>query len=459
MDFINTLKAFLRKAVLFMIGSLLLVGSKGYAADKRGVSPIKNIILISVDTLRADHLSCYGYGRQTSPSIDKFADKSVLFENNISQAAASLPSYSSIFTSRYPSQHQAVVDNMGGQNNFIVPLADSEITLAEILKKEGYRTAAFTDGVETAKIFNINQGFDTYNDDAGGIKDINQRVFSWLQENQDNKFFLFVQAYDPHFPYLPPEPFRHLFLTDTQIDVEQYANFEEEDLDPKNPDKNDLKNLTALYDGEIAYTDKHIGELFLKIDELGLRDNTLVIFVSDHGEELMDHSGLGHGKNVYDELIHVPLIISNEKYFSPKRVKDQVRSIDIAPTVLDVLHIPVPESMLGTSLVGLMNGKSETERLAISENEFRSKLSCRSLTYKIIVTHDSSDIEIFNLKNDPGEKKDLHAHTDELPIYEKCLDKMAQWKILADDSPLIEKVQNMEFSDQLKRQLRALGYW
>jgi len=459
MVWVNTLKKITKITMLIIISSMLLFGSKGHTVNKEDASPVKNIILIAVDTLRADHLSCYGYDRQTSPHIDKFADKGVLFYNNISQAAASLPAYSSIFTSRYPSQHQTIVDNIGKQESFVVPLAESEVTLAEILKEEGYITAAFTDGVETAKIFNINQGFDIYNDNAGGIKNINQRVFSWMEKNQDKKFFLFVQAYDLQFPYMPPEPYRQLFLPNIQIEPAYYADIEEEDFDDKNFDEDILSNLVALYDGEIAYTDKHIGELFLKIDELGLRDSTLIIFTSDHGEEFMEHSGLGHGKTVYDEIITVPLIFSNEKLFSHKRINNQVQSIDIAPTILEVLNIPIPESMLGVSLAGLMNGKSETERLAISENEFRNKLSCRSLTYKLILTHNTSKLEIFNLKNDPGEKKDIHAHNDDLSIYEKCLDKISQWKILAKDSALVDRVQNMEFDDQLKRQLRALGYW
>jgi len=298
MNCVNFLKTFIRIAMLLITGSILFVGSKGYATNKEDASSVKNIILISVDTLRADHLSCYGYDRQTSPHIDKFANKGFLFYNTISQAAASLSAYSSIFTSRYPSQHQTVADSIGQPNSFVVPLAESEITLAEILKKEGYITAAFTDGAETAKIFNIDQGFDTYNDDAGGIKDINQRVFSWLEKNQDNRFFLFVQAYDPHDPYLPPDSFRNLFHSDMQKELKKNVIFTKKDFSDKDIDEDMLNILIALYDGEIAYTDKHIGDLFLKIDELGLKDSTLIIFTSDHGEEFIEHSGVGHGKTV-----------------------------------------------------------------------------------------------------------------------------------------------------------------
>jgi len=467
---VSKLKVFKRVAIFFIMGSILSVGLEGYAANNKDASPIKNVILISVDTLRADHLSCYGYARQTSPHIDELANKGVLFYNNITQATASLPAYASIFTSRYSSQHKAVADHISHPKiSNVILLSESEITLAEILKKNGYITAAFTDGAETAKIFNIDQGFDIYNDDAGGIKNINQRVFSWMEENQNNKFFLFVQAYDPHSPYEPPGHFRSLFQSDKQKELEKNAVFTDkdnidEDFDGEIDEDMELTedmiyNFVALYDGEIAYTDKHIGELFRKIDELGLRDSTLIIFTSDHGEEFKEHSGLRHGQTVYDEVIHVPLIFANEKLFSQKRINNQVRSIDIAPTILEILNIPIPEVMMGKSLVGLMNGESESERLAISESEARDKLSCRSLTYKLILTHDTSQLEIFNLQNDPGEKKDIHAHNDELSIYKKCLVKISQWKKLAEDSALVSRVHNMEYDDKLKKQLQELGYW
>lgn len=512
-------------AVFLIIGLILCLVSKGFVANRGNAESATNIILISVDTLRADHLGCYEYHRQTSPNIDKFAKRGVVFRNTISQSTATLPSHSSIFTSRYPSQHKAV--KIGERFR---SLEESEVTLAEILKRHGYLTAAFTGGGEMAKVFNINQGFDIYNDKGGGIKNINQRVFKWLEENRDNKFFLFVHCYNPHQPYYPPSPF-DLYLSDFDKKIYKKMNrgaVKDEKIERKTlwermmslyekdiayadkhigellprldgsdltgktlleriialyygedaykdkhigellhkldrldlTGKTLLEKIIALYDGEIAYTDKHIEELLRKLDELELTGKTLIIFTSDHGEEFMEHLGLAHGKTVYGETIEVPLIFKNESLFQPKEINSQVRSIDIAPTILEILNIPIPDSMMGRGLLGLICDKNETERIAFSENEVRSLLGCRSLKNKLILHDGESKQEFYDLENDPGEANILsvdNKHT----VYSEFLKKAARWRATIESSAQPDRPMGklkVLKDEELKEQLRSLGY-
>ncbi len=319
-----------------------------------------NIILISVDTLRADHLSCYEYNKQTTPNIDKLAERGILFYNTISQSTVTLSSHASIFTSRYASQHKAL--------RYSRILEDSELTLAEILKKRGYKTAGFVDNGEMAGVFNIGQGFDTYDDEGGGIAKIYLKVFKWLESNKRKKFFLFIHCYDCHWPYV----YYYSFAALRNLSRSDYDNFRARSdnlLEKKTTDdKSLLKSWKMFYEVSIFYMDKQIGKLLRKIEHLGLAKKTLIIFTSDHGEEFMEHGYLFHGDTVYDEAIKVPLIFKSERLFMPGKIKNQVRSIDIAPTILEIVNIPVPKIMMGKSLLGLMHGDKETERLAFSED-------------------------------------------------------------------------------------------
>ncbi|MFB0563020.1 MAG: sulfatase [Candidatus Lokiarchaeia archaeon] len=432
--------------MVYLILTRFVVGTGGKRSSL-------NIILISVDTLRADHLSCYRYYRQTSPNIDEFAKKGVVFRNTASQSTATLPSHTSIFTSRYASQHKAI--KMGRRARRV---EETEVTLAEILKKQGYITAAFTDGGEMAAVFNIDQGFDIYNDKGNGIKNINQKVFKWLEKNRYNTFFLFVHCYDPHIPYVPPPPFHDLYLSN--IDKNAYRGVA---LKKKITNDRNLQEIIALYDGEIAYTDKNIGELLCKVDELDLADRTLIIFTSDHGEEFMEHSGLGHARTVYDEVIMVPLIFKNERLFQPREIKNQVRSIDIAPTVLDILNIPIPNEMMGKSLLGLISGKNETKRIAFSENEKRNLLCCRNLENKLILRKENSREEFYDLKNDPGETNILPVSVDDNhPVHSKFREEVTKWRDVTEataqpDKPM-SKISQLSMPEEVEEKLRSLGY-
>jgi len=256
------------------------------------LSPLKleemNIILITIDTLRADHLECYGYDKVKTPEINRLANEGILFEHNIVQAPLTLPSHASILTGTYP-LHHGVRDNGGFY------LSENHLTLAESLKNIGYTTGAFVAAFVLDSHWGLDQGFDYYYDNFDLTKyktvsldsvqrrgdEVLAEVYKWVEDQSQQKFFAWIHLYDPHTPYDPPEPY-----------------------------KTEYKGRPlGLYDGEIAYVDQLMGEFRDFMDKKELLDNTLVIFTADHGESLGEHKESAHGFFIYDSDIRVPLIM------------------------------------------------------------------------------------------------------------------------------------------------------
>lgn len=354
-----------------------------------------NILFVTLDTTRADHLPAYGYTDVRTPALDALVSESSLFEDAVSQAPLTLPSHISMMTGRLTIAH-GVYDNAG------FTLDPKEVTLAEEFKAAGYTTAAFVSSFVLESRWQLNQGFDTYFDHFNimesrnvGPRDIQRRaedteriVSKWLDANRENKFFLWVHFYDPHDPYDPPEPFKT-----------EYAGH--------------------LYDGEIAYTDQALGRLLDKVHELGIKDRTVVIVAGDHGEGLGDHQEDTHGMFLYRSTLHVPLILHVPK--GPRnRVKGVVSLIDIAPTLLEIAGIPPdPNSrMQGVSLLPVVNGTERGGRSAYSESMYAELhygwSPLESLTtddYKYIKAPRS---ELYDRNQDPDEKDDLFRRKESI---------------------------------------------
>ena len=345
-----------------------------YLAVSKPARP--NIILISIDTLRADHLGCYGHGRPTSSNIDQLAEQGVQFLQTFSQSPKTAPSHMTIMTSLYPEVHGVENWNQRSERTALKPrrrLHDSIPTLAEVLKREGYRTAAFTGGANVDALLGFDKGFDLYmqREERGRIDD----AVSWLKKNQGERFFLFYHDYIVHDPYLPPKPYTTKFdagydgkILDTVLELLS--------MDPSSEkvrvgikktrifwdavdrtSARDVAFLKALYDGAIQYMDERmIRPLIEAVREAGRAEDTLIIFTSDHGEAFHEHANFVHD-DVYRETLHVPLILVYPGFF-PENVKvDQpVRSIDIMPTVLDLLDIEAGFLMQGESLLPAIRG-------------------------------------------------------------------------------------------------------
>jgi arylsulfatase A-like enzyme/Tfp pilus assembly protein PilF len=379
----KTMAFFLVLIILLGVGALLLF---------KLLSPLRssdmNIVLFTIDTLRADHLECYGYRKVKTPHINRLADEGILFKYAIAQAPLTLPSHSSIFTGSYP-LHHGVRDNAGFY------LDEAHTTLAEVLKNYGYSTAAFVGAFVLDSRWGIHQGFDHYYDNFDLTKyktpsldsvqrrgdEVLAEAYEWLEQNRKNKCFVWIHLYDPHTPYNPPEPYKS-----------QYSG-----------------TRFSLYDGEIAYVDQLIGEFREFMEERELLDRTAIILTADHGESLGEHKENAHGFFIYDSAIRVPLIIRFPgKALAETVIDDQVRSVDIMPTLLHLVNAEAPQSVQGRSLLSLIMGKNdEKEAKAYSETFWPryhygwSELkSIRKGKYKFI---DAPKPELYDVIADPAE--------------------------------------------------------
>ncbi|MCK5256793.1 MAG: sulfatase, partial [Deltaproteobacteria bacterium] len=422
-----------------------------------------SIILISLDTLRADHLGIYGYHRNTSPFIDAFAKESIVFEHAVVQAPNTLPSHMSIMTSLYPSFH--------GVTKLKNRLADEHVTLAELLQEGGYRTAAFTDGAFMNAEFGFNQGFDIYNDNKRrGIARILPKVKRWLDKNKSNPFFLFIHCYDIHQPYDPPPPYNSIFhdFPYTGHLTPNGKTLLAAWMNRLKVNDEDLRHFIALYDGGIRYTDKKIGEFLSYLRESGLEDQSLIIITSDHGEEFKEHNSFLHWQLYYRPNLHVPLIIRIPNY--PKkeiRVSKLVRSIDILPTILDIAELPFYPKAQGRSLLPLI--KRHKNRLNLSlwqifhlfakdssvsfaETANTDQRSIITDGYQMICNSELSLMQLFNLKADPLAKINIAEDNDEIT---KRL--LYQWNELYNTKQnYISSEINLD--QHTREQLEALGY-
>jgi len=347
-----------------------------------------NLLLISLDSCRADHLKCYGYNRDTSPHLDQLAREGVLFENAAAVAPWTRPSHMSMFTSLYPSVH--------GVESFKSQLGEGVPTLAQCLAESGYATAAFVTGPVLNHYFGFDRGFQLYDDytvdrtfknrgsmkrmmkDGTGILDqvvtspvITDLASKWLKRHSRKPFFLFLHYFDCHSDYVPPPPFDKKFDPDYQ-GQEDGRDIVRRDRDPeklKSISAADLAHIVALYDGEVAHTDEHVGRVLQLLQELELSEKTLVIVLSDHGEAFLEHGKLGHGNSLYEELLRVPLIMRLPGQIpAGKRVAGNVSQIDLMPTALGLLHLPCPSQIQGLDLSpAILGDEPVPERLLYSD--------------------------------------------------------------------------------------------
>jgi arylsulfatase A-like enzyme len=321
-----------------------------------------SVIMIIIDTLRADRLGAYGYARATSPSLDELAETAVLFENAYAQAPNTPPSVASILTSLYPSSH-----HFTGQGD---RLTEDAVTLAEMMQARGYRTGAFVDGGFLSSRFGLSQGFETYVDDDGGFERVLPAAGRWLAENAGAPFFLLLHSYDVHTPYEnTPPPYRDTFsrnryegdLTSERLE-EVRTKKAGRTLTPA-----ETEHFSDLYDGGILHADALLGDFLDDLTADGTLDRSIVIVTADHGEAFMEHGDVLHS-NLYRTVTHVPLIVRfPDARAAGMRVRDIVESIDIAPTVLDVVGSQPYEGMQGRSLLATACGHELSEPMAVSE--------------------------------------------------------------------------------------------
>ena len=395
-----------------------------------------NVILVTLDTTRADRIGCYGFSRIETPALDDLAARGVKFENCIAQTPLTLPSHSSIFTGTLPFFH-GVRDNGG----FILP--EELMTLAEVFKGGGYATAAFIGAYVLDSKWGLNQGFDYYYDrfdlskfekiSLGTVQrpanEVMDEALKWLGENRGSKFFTWIHLYDPHTPYEPPPPF-----------AEKYA---------KNP-----------YLGEIAFVDSQLARLGRFLQENDLIERSFLVIAGDHGESLGEHREATHGFFIYQEALHVPLIfvtpISRFKGLSTPAV---VSLVDVMPTVLEMAGLPVPPQVQGESLVpSFFRPADDPDRYAYSETYYPrfhygwSELrGFQNKRYKLI---NAPQKELYDLAADADETRDLASvETDVLAR----LDEAAA-KFIGEHSQNAHELDFRKIDPETREKLAALGY-
>jgi arylsulfatase A-like enzyme len=425
------------------------------AAERR-----PDVIVYLVDTLRADHLGCYGYPRATSPRIDAFAAESVLFENAVAQAGWTRPAVTSLLTGLDPHQH--------GVQGRLDGLAESFDTLPEILRREGYQTGAFVSSAVITEKFGFGQGFDTFRQRVKETIEperptsewVNEEALRWLeQRDPDRPFFLFLHTLDPHMPYQPPEPFRRRLAPDADPRAGSLERVVAVRDGLRPTTARDREEIPALYDAEIAGNDAAFGRLVEKLRARGLYDPLLLVFVSDHGEELFDHGGWEHGATLYQELVHVPLLLKLPRGAgSGRRIGERVRQIDVLPTILDVLGGEAPPGIQGRSLLPLLHAPSRRPPAAFSSLDLDGRriesivLGHRKLIHTLAHDRRPLGLELYDLASDPGERRNLAAAD---PDAVRGLTWLLERRARGGGPPEASRV---TLDPELEKQLRALGY-
>lgn len=404
-----------------------------------GTPPVKkntgpNVLIITLDTTRADRIGVYGYENAQTPNIDAIARKGVRFQNAYSPVPLTFPAHCSIFTGTLPLYHSV-------RNNGRYKLPHEIPTLAEILQNRGFITAAFVSSFTVDSRFGLDRGFHTYNDNLvtkkGQVKTyISERpaqlvyedFAAWFETHSEKRFFAWVHFFDPHMPYAPPEPFKTQFRD--------------------NP-----------YDGEIAYMDAYLGKIIRLLEEKQVLENTLIVIAGDHGEAFGEHGEFGHMMFCYEENIKIPLILySNKELPHNKTITVRANLTDIMPTVLQFLDIPFPSHLDGVPLLPMIKGKSTDNRIFYVETVFPwEALGCAPVKgllkgkYKFI---DLPKPELYDLEKDPGEKENLYFKKN---IEAKRL-KQTLTHFTAKYDPLKFRA-GRQLSPTEERKLRTLGYF
>jgi arylsulfatase A-like enzyme len=417
-------------SLIFLLLLIVFFLFTSYAYSPGGTIPKEklNVLLITIDTLRADWLSCYGSEHLDTPNMDSLAERGVLFSRAFANTSTTLPSHANILLGTTPPYH-GVHDNI----NFVV--REEFLTLAEHLKNYDYSNGAFIGAFPLHAKFGLSQGFDTYDDDMDrpSLQDfmseerrgevVVDKALSWLKK-RDAPWFLWIHCWDPHDPYEPPEPF-----------VTQYK--------------------AQPYTGEVAYVDFVLGRFFAYLEEKNLFQDTLVIFTGDHGESLGQHGEKTHGFFAYNTTVWIPLIIASPG-FEKRRVEQNVSHIDIFPTVCDILNLEKPSFLQGVSLVPALKGKKQALRPFYFESLHpyyrKGWAPIRGYIFDREKYIRSPIPELYDLDKDFDEKNNLTTKR-KLNRHEKQLEK-----IISDyTSPLSERAEERLDKESLEK-LRSLGY-
>ena len=417
----------------------------------------RHLVVISLDTLRADHVGSYGYTRDTSNALDRWAHGAAVFERAVAPSNATVASHHALFQSQPASRALA--------------RRDSAPTLAAWLREQGFRTAAFTGGGTLSRATGFARGFERWDEENPALAQGVPKALRFLDEvaKSGERSFLFLHCFDVHLPYDPPPAYARRFSDGYQGPVSGPATlpllrgvrriFEQAHAaSPPRLDAADRAEVVALYDAEIANADAQLARLLRRLDAPDLREHALVVILSDHGEEFWDHGSVLHAHTLYQELLHVPLLLRGPSALgTPRRIAARVSLLDVVPTALELLGVPPPPELAGRSLRPLLAGAQLAPRPAFAEGfAFDARLQAvLDGELKAIRDLTSGRVALFDLEDDPAEQRDLAAsRPDDAARLRALLDAtLGAAPAVQEPLPLPETVE-----PATEERLRALGY-
>ena len=426
-----------------------------------GSPPVDSVVLVVVDTLRADRLSFHGYERETSPRLSHHARRGVVFERAFATSPWTLPSFASLYTGRIPQRHGAGGSWQANAVPIATSIASELPTLAESLRDAGFATAAFATNFYLGREFGFDRGFDLY--DRARNADLPQRRaddvvrlgLDWIDAKGGTRFFLSLHILDPHVPYDPPPDVRGRFSSgyagELRVPLPGVHTMREklDDLDGA-----DRAFVSAVYDEQLVSVDAAIGRLFDGLEERLLGERTLVVITSDHGEELFEHGGFEHGHTLYQEVLHIPFVVFGPG-IAPARVATPVSLVDVMPTVLDATGLEAMVETEGASLWPVLTGMADLPPRALFAESTLYGAPRRAIIewpYKLIVEPTTGVRELFDLSADARERNDL---ADRHPL---IAERLANTMLARMRKTTAGRGKIVEFDHDTRDGLRALGY-
>jgi len=407
-----------------------------------------NILLISLDTLRADHVGAYGYERDTSPFLDELAASGLLVKNAFINTLGTTPSHTTILSSLYQESHRMDYDRP--EDGSIVPIPTDVKMLQEILGQEGYSTVAVTGGGKIHERFGFDRGFDHYDSSARGIEQGIRKLTSVLPERFEKPTFLLYHTYEIHSDYRPPKEYREMFGSyASDLRPTSDVLLELNKRDAAEPSEEDIAFLIGRYDGGIRYADDQLRVLFAELEARDFFDRFLVVITSDHGEEFGDHGHFLHQGYLYEELLKVPLILTGDRITGGQVVTTLASTVDIAPTVLSYVGIGAPTEMVGRDLL-----QPIVDSAPVFAQYGPRRYAVRTERYKLIEDRKARVLELFDLTVDPNEQVNLADIETE--VVSELRGKLEQFR--KENAPPPREATTVPIDPEHAERLRALGY-
>jgi arylsulfatase A-like enzyme len=431
------------RPAIFGAGLCLALALPGCAPEQPDVDTPPNVVVILIDTLRKDHLHLYGYERRTSDTIDSLGEQGWVFENHIASSGQTVPSTLSMLLSRHPAEHGF---HHLGEGHFVrnrPQYPEEFVFLAEVFRDAGYATAGFVGNPFLQRSNGFAQGFDTFAYSADGAEALTEPGVRWLKKRArkpGRPFFLYLHYFDVHWPYDPPSEFRKFAAPPGGRLIYKNGPF-------PNAHPDDLAATVAMYDAGIAHVDAQVAEIVRNLDALGLRERTLLVVTSDHGDEFLEHGGLGHGTSVYGELVRAPLVLVYPDKLKPgRRIRHLTTHLDLAPTLLDLAGVPRPPQFRGESLT------RPAARAFAEDGPWRTVYSANG---KAIMNLETGVSELF----DAADELDQHPlrDPDRLAILLEHIVWYQNLKRVA-GSAALPGGSSAKWSEEEIERLRSLGY-